>query len=76
LSTDLGYRYRDNEDLFGSSDREPDQHVFEARLILEIPVSERVALILGGGAGHAFDSGHSFGSGTTSPVVVAGLELR
>lgn len=75
LGTDLGYRYRDNKSLFRQSTQDPDQHIFEARLILEIPLSEHLTLILGGGAGHNFDTGKPIDTGRISSLIVAGIEF-
>jgi len=75
LNADLGYRYRDNAPLFKKSLEKPDQHILEARLTLEIPLSEKLSLILGTGIGRAFDSGQHIDTGKTSPLITAGIEF-
>lgn len=75
LSPDIGYRYRDNKPLFKRTDEEPDQHMLEARLVLGIPLSERLSLVFGGGLTRIFDSGKHIDSGKTSPLFIAGFEF-
>lgn len=75
LNTDLGYRYRDNAPLFKKSPEKPDQHILEARLTLEIPLSEKLSLIVGTGIGRTFDSGKHIDTGKTFPLITAGIEL-
>lgn len=75
LNTDVGYRYRDNERLLRWNAVEPDQHILEWRLFLEIPISSRVSLIAGGGAARIFDAGSTWDSGKTKALVLAGVEL-
>lgn len=75
LSPDIGYRYRDNKPLFKKTEEEPDQHMLEARLVLGIPLSEKLSLIFGGGLTRFFDSGKHINTGKTSPLFVAGFEF-
>lgn len=75
LSPDIGYRYRDNKPLFKKTEEEPDQHILEARLVLGIPISEKLSLIFGAGITRIFDSGNHIETGKTSPLFVAGLEF-
>jgi len=75
LSPDIGVRYRDNKSLFRASKNEPDQCILEGRLLLGIPLSERMSLLLGGGIAHAFDSGKCIDCGKTAPLFVAGIEF-
>jgi len=75
LNADLGYRYRDNAPLFKKSLEKPDQHILEARLTLEIPLSEKLSLIVGTGIGRAFDTGKHIDTGKTSPLFTAGIEF-
>ena len=74
LNTDLGYRYRDNTPFFRNPEDGPDQHIWEGRLWLGIPVSSRINLVVGSGFGHSFSKGTEFDSGNTYPLVFAGLE--
>jgi hypothetical protein len=74
LNTDLGYRYRDNTPLFRHKAGTPDQHIWEGRLWLGIPVSDRINLVVGSGFGHSFSKGTEFDSGNTYPLLFAGLE--
>jgi hypothetical protein len=75
LSPDVGYRYRDNKPLSKQNEEEPDQHMLEARLVLGIPLSEKVLLIFGAGLTRTFDNGKHIYTGNTSPLVVAGIEF-
>lgn len=75
LSPDIGYRFRDNKPLFKQTEEEPNQHMLEARLILGIPLSEKLSLILGAGLTRIFDCGKHIDTGNTSPLFVAGLEF-
>lgn len=74
LNTDLGYRYRDNTPFFRNPEDGPDQHIWEGRLWLGIPVSDRINLVVGSGFGHSFNKGTEFDSGNTYPLLFAGLE--
>lgn len=74
LHTDLGYRYRDNTPLFRHKPSTPDQHIWEGRLWLGIPVSDHINLLLGSGFGHSFSKGRESDSGNTYPLFFAGLE--
>jgi hypothetical protein len=47
----------------------------EARLVLGIPLSERLSLVFGGGLTRIFDSGKHIDSGKTSPLFIAGFEF-
>ena len=76
ISTDLGYRYRDNKSLFRHSSRNPDQHVLEARLILGIPVTDNLSLLLGAGARRFYDIGKKVEYTGTSPLFIAGIEIH
>lgn len=75
LSPDIGYRYRDNKPLFKKTEEEPDQHMLEARLVLGVPLSDKLSLIFGAGLTRIFDSGKHIDSGDTSPLFVAGIEF-
>jgi len=75
LNADLGYRYRDNAPLFQKSAEKPDQHILEARLSLEISLSEKLSLIVGTGISRAFDTGKNVDTGKTLPVLTAGIEF-
>lgn len=75
LNADLGYRYRDNTPLFKKTFEKPDQHILEARVTLEIPLSERLSLLVGTGIGRAFDSGKNIDTGKTTPLITAGIEF-
>jgi hypothetical protein len=75
LSPDIGYRYRDNKPLFKKTEEEPDQHMLETRLVLGIPLSERLSLIFAAGLTRIFDSGKNIDTGNTSPLFVAGIEF-
>jgi hypothetical protein len=75
LSPDIGYRYRDNKSLFKKTKEEPDQHMLEARLVLNLPLSEKLSLVLGAGLTRIFDSGANIDTGETSPLFIAGLEF-
>jgi hypothetical protein len=75
LSPDIGYRFRDNKPLFKQTEEEPNQHMLEARLILWIPLSEKLSLIFGAGLTRIFDSGKHIDTGNTSPLFIAGLEF-
>ena len=74
LNTDLGYRYRDNTPFFRNPEDELDQHIWEGRLWLGIPISGHLNLVVGSGLGHSFSRGSGFGSGNTYPLLLAGLE--
>ncbi len=75
LNPDIGYRYRDNKPLFKHTEEEPNQHMLEARLILGIPLSEKLSLMLGAGLTRIFDCGKHIDTGDTSPLFIAGLEF-
>ncbi len=75
LNPDIGYRYRDNKPLFKKTEEEPDQHMLEARLVLGIPLSDRLSLILGAGLSRIFDSGKHIDTGDFSPLFIAGIEF-
>jgi hypothetical protein len=75
LSPDIGYRYRDNKPLFKKTEEEPDQHMLEARMVLGIPLSEKISLIFGVGLTRIFDCGKHIDTGNTSPLFVAGIEF-
>jgi hypothetical protein len=75
LNPDIGYRYRDNKSLFKHTEEEPNQHMLEARLILGIPLSEKLSLMLGAGLTRIFDCGKHIDTGETSPLFIAGLEF-
>jgi len=75
LNADVGYRFRDNESVFRFRKLDPDQHMLEARLLLELPIGETVSLIFGGGAGIVVDCGTPLDSGRTKPLFVGGIEF-
>jgi hypothetical protein len=75
LNPDIGYRYRDNKVLFKKTEDEPDQHMLEARLLLGIPLSDKLSLIFGIGLTRIFDAGKHIDSGHTSPLFFAGVEF-
>lgn len=76
LNADLGYRYRDNTSLFKHSDLKPDQHMIEARLLADIPLSRRISLIAGGGLRLVDTTGDGSGFNSLYPLFAAGLELH
>lgn len=75
LRADVGYRFRDNRKLFRSDFRDPDQFIFEGRVLLEIPLFPRLSAVIGGGAAYFFDTDKNFDSGQWKPLVVGGLEF-
>jgi hypothetical protein len=75
LNADLGYRFRDNKTLFRSPVQDPDQHILEARLGGEVPLSDDITLILGTGLSCAFDRGKHMNTGRISPLIIAGIEV-
>jgi len=75
LSADVGYRFRDNRKLFRSDFQDPDQFIFEGRVLLAIPLFPRLSAVVGGGAAYIFDSDRSIDSGQWKPLVVGGLEF-
>ncbi|MBN1272293.1 MAG: hypothetical protein JXB26_08485 [Candidatus Aminicenantes bacterium] len=76
LNTDLGYRYRDNTSLFKHTTQEPDQHMIEGRLLLDIPLSYKISLIFGGGLRVTNTTGDDTGFDSLSPLFVGGLEFH
>lgn len=75
LNVDAGYRFRDNESLFRFRKFDPDQHMLEARLLLDLPVSDSISLIFGGGVVSVIDCGMPFDSGRVKPLFVGGVEF-
>ena len=51
------------------------QHTLEARQFMEIPLSPKLSLLLGGGVSRIFDWGKHWDSGRTSPLILAGFEF-
>ena len=75
LRADVGYRFRDNRKLFRSDSRDPDQFIFEGRVLLEIPLLPHLSAVIGGGAAYFFDTDRNIGSGQWKPLVVGGVEF-
>lgn len=75
LNPDIGFRFRDNKPLFKKTEEEPDQHMVEARIMLDVPLSKKFSLIFGAGLTRIFDSGKNIDTGDTSPLFVAGIEF-
>jgi hypothetical protein len=75
LRADVGYRFRDNRKLFRSDFRDPDQFIFEGRVLLEIPLFPHLSAIIGGGTCYFFDTDKSIESGQWKPLVVGGIEI-
>ncbi len=75
LNVDAGYRFRDNESVFRFRKIDPDQHMLEARLLLELPIGETVSLVFGGGVVSLIDCGLPFDSGRVRPLIVGGIEF-
>ena len=75
LGADLGYRVRDNKRLFRHTEMNPDQFIFEGRILLGVPLTEGLSLVLGAGGSYVFDTGESLRSGKIKPQVVAGIEF-
>ena len=75
LGTDLGYRFRDNKRLFHHTDMDPDQFMLEGRVLLDIPLTERLSIVLGAGGSYVFNTGESIRNGKLKPQVIAGIEF-
>ena len=75
LRGDLGYRYRDNKRLFRSTNQNPDQFIFEGRVLLEIPIINDLAFVLGGGLSYIFDTNESIRLGDWKPILMGGIEF-
>lgn len=75
LRADLGYRYRDNKRLFRSTNQNPDQFIFEGRVLLEIPIINDLAFVVGGGLSYIFDTNESIRLGDWKPILVGGIEF-
>lgn len=76
LRPDIGIRIRDNKSLFKAKENEPDQFILEGRVSMGVPLTERLALILGGGIAHAFDVDECIDCGKTTPLFFAGIEFH
>ena len=75
LRADVGYRFRDNRKLFRSNFQDPDQFIFEGRILLEIPLFSHLSAVIGGGTQFFFDTDRNFDSGQWKPLLVGGLEF-
>lgn len=75
LRADAGYRFRDNKALFRSDFREPDQFMFEGRVLLEFPLFPHLSAVAGGGIAYSFDTQRDVSSGQWKPLIAAGLEF-
>lgn len=75
LGADLGYRVRDNKKLFRHTAMDPDQFMFEGRILLGVPLTEGISLVLGAGGSYIFDTNESIRSGKLKPQVIAGIEF-
>ncbi len=75
LGADLGYRFRDNKRLFRRTFSNPDQFIFEGRVLLDVPLSEGLSLVLGAGGSYVFNTDDSITSGKLKPQVIAGIEF-
>jgi hypothetical protein len=75
LGADLGYRVRDNKRLFRHTALDPDQFMFEGRILLDVPLSEGLSIVFGAGGSYAFNTGESIRRGKLKPLIVAGIEF-
>ena len=74
FNPDVGYRYRDNKSLFSNA-QQPDQQMFELRLLLELPISRHFSFVFGGGTQFKFDDAEALRDGRFYPLVIAGIEF-
>ena len=75
LGVDLGYRVRDNKRLFRHTEFDPDQFMFEGRVLLNIPLTDGFSFVLGAGGSYIFNTDESIRSGKLKPQVIAGIEF-
>jgi len=75
IGLDAGYRFRDNSTLFKSTAANPDEHLCEVRLSLGIPLSDRFALLVGGGFFTVDRTHDGRGFLPFKPMVLAGFEF-
>ncbi|MCJ7579129.1 MAG: hypothetical protein MUP98_01175, partial [Candidatus Aminicenantes bacterium] len=75
FGADLGYRYRDNKRLFRHTDSDPDQFMFEGRVLLDVPLTGGLSLVFGAGGSYVFNTGDSIKDGKLKPLFIAGIEF-
>jgi hypothetical protein len=75
LRADVGYRFRDNKKLFRSDALEPDQFIFEGRILFEIPLFPHLSVVIGGGTSYLIDTHRELRSGQWKPLLVGGIEF-
>ena len=71
---DFGYTNIDNKKFFRSAG-EIDQHLLAGRAIFGIDISRHMSIFAGGGIGYLVDHNESSGSGKSTALFFAGIEL-